>query len=87
MGSGHPVVAPPPIRPLPPADEAPLPARATRRAGSPPPTGARAKPLGVDVLDLGEVCEPTPEDGIHFEADAHRAIAHAVAEPVRALFA
>jgi lysophospholipase L1-like esterase len=78
-------VAPPPIGPLPAADEAMAPgareaslsfAREYRRV---------CAPLGVRVLDLGPVCEPTPEDGIHFDRDAHRAIGLAVGEVVRAL--
>lgn len=38
------------------------------------------------LLDLDGVAEPTPLDGVHFEADAHHAIGLAVAEALRGLF-
>ena len=39
----------------------------------------------VALLDLRGIAEPTPLDGIHFEADAHRAIGTAVADALRSL--
>jgi lysophospholipase L1-like esterase len=81
------VVVPPPIGPLPSADAADAPnARdESRRFGE--EFRAVCEPLGVAVLDLDGICAPTPEDGIHFELDAHRAIGVAVAAAVRSLVA
>ena len=44
-----------------------------------------AEARGCAFLDAGEVIEVSPQDGIHFEAEAHRALGAAVAEAVRAL--
>jgi lysophospholipase L1-like esterase len=79
------VVTPPPIGSLPPGEEAGAPAAREESRRFAAEYAAVCEELGVAVLDLGDVCEPTLEDGIHFEADAHRAIGLAVAERVRSL--
>jgi len=42
-------------------------------------------PIGVPLVDLAGVCEPSSVDGVHFEAEAHRQIGLAVAPQVRRL--
>jgi lysophospholipase L1-like esterase len=39
--------------------------------------------LACDMLDLREIAEHTPVDGIHFDPEAHRAIGRAVADRLR----
>jgi lysophospholipase L1-like esterase len=79
------VVAPPPIGPLPPDDESGAPAARDESRRFAAEYEAAVRDLGVTVLDLDGVCEPTPEDGIHFDRAAHEAIGLAVAERVRSL--
>jgi lysophospholipase L1-like esterase len=77
------VVVPPPIPALPPGDEAAAPAAREESGGFASEYAAVCEVLGVPMLDLGGVCEPTPTDGIHFERGAHEAIGLAVAGRVR----
>lgn len=42
---------------------------------------------GVAFFDAGSVIESSPLDGIHFEANAHRILAQALANEVRSAFA
>ncbi len=44
-----------------------------------------AKARGIGFLDAGQVVEVSDVDGVHYEADAHIALGHAVAEAVAAL--
>ena len=41
---------------------------------------------GVHFLNAGDYIESSPVDGIHFEAEAHKALGEAVAGKVRAIF-
>jgi lysophospholipase L1-like esterase len=45
-----------------------------------------AERAGIQLVDLRGDAEPTPLDGIHFEAEAHAAIGSAVAVALRATF-
>ena len=40
---------------------------------------------GCAFLDAGQIISSSERDGIHFEADAHQALGHAVARVVREL--
>jgi hypothetical protein len=44
-----------------------------------------ARESGVDFLDAGTIIAPSSQDGVHLEADAHFALAQAVAAMVRRL--
>lgn len=44
-----------------------------------------ASEYGVHFLNAGDVIESSPVDGIHFEPEAHRRLAEAVAQQVRAI--
>lgn len=44
-----------------------------------------ADAFGVPFLNAGDIIQSSPLDGIHFEAEAHRALGEAVAEQVKAL--
>jgi lysophospholipase L1-like esterase len=79
------VVVPPPITALPPGDEAMAPTARVESGGFAAEFATMCEELGVPMLDLGTVCEPTPADGIHFERRAHEAIGLAVAGGVRSL--
>jgi lysophospholipase L1-like esterase len=79
------VIAPPSIGPLPPADAATAPDARAESSRLADEYRRVCEPLGVEVMDLAGVCEPTVEDGVHFDAEAHRSIGLAVAERVRAL--
>jgi lysophospholipase L1-like esterase len=81
------VVVPPPLGRLSASDETLAPsAREESRRFADAYRGA-LDGLEADMLDLGTVCEPTPEDGVHFDLEAHNAIGRAVAERVRGLAA
>jgi lysophospholipase L1-like esterase len=79
------VVVPPPIGPLPPADEMGAPSARDESRRFAAEYAAVCEELGVAMLDLGTVCEPTRDDGVHFEREGHEAIGLAVGERVRSL--
>jgi lysophospholipase L1-like esterase len=79
------VVTPPPIGPMPDEWEADSPTAREESRRLSAEFGRVCTPLGVPMLELERVCEVSPEDGLHFEADAHGAIGRAVAERVREL--
>jgi lysophospholipase L1-like esterase len=81
------VVVPPSIGPLPPADEASAPTAREESRRFAAEYAAVCEELGAAMLDLGTVCEPTPDDGVHFDRGGHEAIGLAVAERVRSLLA
>jgi len=80
------VVAPPPLGPMPEEWEADAPSAREESARLANEFRTVCEPLEVPVLDLAGVCEVSPHDGLHFEAEAHEAIGLAVAERLRALF-
>jgi lysophospholipase L1-like esterase len=79
------VVVPPSIGPLPPDQEADAPSAREESRAFGREFRSVCEPLGVALLDLEGVCEPTPEDGVHFDLEAHRAIGLAVANALRTL--
>ena len=79
------VVAPPPFLPLPTMEAELSPHAVEESERFSECYRLMADRAGVALLDLRGIAEPTPLDGIHFEADAHRAIGMAVADALRAL--
>ena len=63
----------------------PAPAAAQKSAALPATFGALAKARGCGFLDANKYIESSPTDGIHFEREAHAALALAVADAIRAL--
>ena len=58
---------------------------AQKSAALPATFGALAKARGCGFLDANKYIESSPTDGIHFEREAHAALALAVADAIRAL--
>lgn len=58
---------------------------ATRSRGLAPLYRDFAAARGIGFLDAGQVIAVSPQDGIHFEAEAHGKLGLAVAEAIRAL--
>ena len=58
---------------------------AAKAADLPPLYRAVAESRGAGFLDAGSVIAVSPLDGVHFEAEAHAALAGAVAAAVRSL--
>jgi lysophospholipase L1-like esterase len=81
------VMAPPPVGPMPAEWEADAPRarEESRRLGDEFRT--ICEPLGVPVLDLAEVCQANPLDGVHFGQEEHHAIGLAVADRLHRLLA
>ncbi|GGD89220.1 arylesterase [Aureimonas endophytica] len=46
-----------------------------------------AEEYGCDLFDAGEVCETTPRDGFHLDAENTKRLGEALVEPVRAILA
>ncbi len=44
-----------------------------------------AKTYGIPFLDAATVIEPSPIDGVHFEADAHAKLGNAIADKILSL--
>ncbi len=44
-----------------------------------------AKAYGIPFLDAGSVIEPSPIDGVHFDAGAHRKLGNAIADLILSL--
>jgi lysophospholipase L1-like esterase len=78
------VICPPPVLEQGPIAHEFLGARRVALA-LPPLYRALAAARGCAFLDAGSVIAVSPQDGIHFEPEAHRALGRAVAEAVRAL--
>jgi lysophospholipase L1-like esterase len=79
------VVVPPPFLPLPEPWSGQTPDAVAESRRFSETYRAMADRTGVALLDLRDVAGPTPLDGIHFEAEAHRAIGLAVAGALRDL--
>jgi lysophospholipase L1-like esterase len=79
------VVAPPPFLPLPTIEDELSPHAVEESERFSERYRLMTDRAGVALLDLRGIVEPTPLDGIHFEADAHRAIGMAVAGALRSL--
>lgn len=58
---------------------------AAKAADLPPLYRAVAQSRGAGFLDAGQVIAVSPLDGVHFEAEAHAALAEVVAAAVRSL--
>lgn len=58
---------------------------AQRSRGLPARYQTLAEARGIGFLDAGQVIAVSPQDGIHFEADAHTALGAAVAQAIRQL--
>jgi lysophospholipase L1-like esterase len=79
------VLIPPPLGVMPAEWEADAPTARDESRRLPQEFRRVCDPLGVAMLDLSTVCEVSPHDGLHFDADAHAAIGSAVAAEVRSL--
>ncbi len=78
------VICPPPVLEQGPIADQFYGARA-RSLALPPLYAALARARGCGFLDAGEVIDVSPQDGVHFEPEAHAALAQAVAAALRAL--
>lgn len=78
------VICPPPVLEQGPIADQFYGARA-RSLALPPLYAALARARGCGFLDAGEVIEVSPQDGVHFEPEAHAALAEAVAGALRGL--
>ena len=78
------VICPPPVLEQGPIADQFYGARA-RSLALPPLYAALARARGCGFLDAGQVIEVSPQDGVHFEPEAHAALAQAVAAALRAL--
>lgn len=78
------VICPPPVLEQGPIADQFYGARA-RSLALPPLYAALASARGCGFLDAGQVIEVSPQDGVHFEPEAHAALAQAVAAALRAL--
>lgn len=78
------VICPPPVLEQGPIADQFYGARA-RSLALPPLYAALARARGCGFLDAGEVIEVSPQDGVHFEPEAHAALAEAVARALRGL--
>jgi lysophospholipase L1-like esterase len=79
-------VVPPPFLPLPQAESQLSPSaveESTKFSGA---YREMAERTGIQLVDLRGSAEPTPLDGIHFEADGHAAIGSEVVVALRATF-
>ena len=78
------VICPPPVLEQGPIADQFFGARA-RSLALPPLYAALAQARGCGFLDAGQVIAVSPQDGVHFEPEAHAALAEAVAGALRAL--
>ena len=78
------VICPPPVLEQGPIADQFYGARA-RSLALPPLYAALARARSCGFLDAGQVIEVSPQDGVHFEPEAHAALAQAVAAALRAL--
>ncbi len=78
------LICPPPVLEQGPIADQFYGARA-RSLALPPLYAALARARGCGFLDAGQVIEVSPQDGVHFEPEAHAALAEAVAGALRAL--
>ena len=78
------VICPPPVLEQGPIADQFYGARA-RSLALPPLYAALARARGCGFLDAGEVIEVSPQDGVHFEPEAHGVLADAVAKALQAL--
>lgn len=83
-GFGILVICPPPVLEQGPIADQFYGARA-RSLALPPLYAALARARGCGFLDAGEVIEVSPQDGVHFEPEAHGVLADAVAKALQAL--
>jgi lysophospholipase L1-like esterase len=80
------LIAPPPVIPLP--EDLELLAGAEEKSRQFPERYRRvAEQRGCSFLDAGAVVGPSDLDGVHLDAEAHRALGDAVAARVRELLA
>lgn len=78
------VICPPPVLEQGPIADQFYGAR-SRSLALPPLYADLARARGCGFLDAGKVIEVSPQDGVHFEPEAHAALAQAVAAALRAL--